>query len=71
MILHKNSLRGANSVLTSQEYAALQRDEGVPEKWKYASPEPKRISSEVESVIKLPVHVSKVTEIKFGALEAE
>lgn len=70
-ILHKNLLHGANSVLTRQEYTALQRDEGEPEKQKYTSTEPKWISSEIESVMKLPVSESKVTEIKFGALEAE
>lgn len=57
--------------LTSQEYAALQRDEEVPEKWEYKSTEPKRISSEFESAIKLPVSRYKVKEIKFGAPETE
>lgn len=64
-------LCGANSVFTRQEYAALQRDERVPEKQKYASTEPKEISSEAEPVTKLSVSESKITEIKLSALEAE
>lgn len=54
--------------MTRQEYAALQRDERVPEKQKYTTIEPKDISSEVESAINLPESESKVTEIKFLVL---
>lgn len=51
-ILHKNLLCGTNGVLT--EYAALRRDERVPEKQKYTTIEPKDISSEVKSELNLP-----------------
>lgn len=64
-------LCGANSVLARQEYAVLQRDERVPRRAEIPSAEAKAVHPEVEPEIKLPISKSKVTEMKFGALEVE
>lgn len=70
-ILQQNLLCGANSALARQEYAVLQRDERVPRRAETLSAEPKAVCPEGEPEKKLPISKSKVTEIKFGALEVE